>query len=79
MVASRFDTAGIERRIVNGDGAQWIQKQKDGKTIPVLDKFHRNKKITECVGKTEFATMLREKLYAGEVDTVLTLIEAQLA
>ena len=78
LVASRFDTAGIERRIVNGDGAQWIQKQKDGKTIPVLDKFHRNKKITECVGNTEFATMLREKLYAGEVDTVLTLIEAQI-
>ena len=78
LVASRFDTAGIERRIVNGDGAQWIQKQKDGKTIPVLDKFHRNKKITECVGNTEFAKMLREKLYAGEIDTVLTLIEAQI-
>lgn len=78
LVASRFKIAGIERRIVNGDGAQWIQKRKDGKTIPVLDKFHRNKKITECVGNTEFAKLLRDKLYAGETDMVLTLIEAQI-
>lgn len=78
LVASRFDAAGIRLRIVNGDGAQWIQKQKGVKSIPVLDEFHRNKKLTECAGKTEFAKLLRDTLYAGDTDTVLTLIEAQI-
>ena len=66
LVASRFDTSGIDLRIVNGDGAQWIQKKKGVKTIAVLDKYHRNKKITECAGNGEFADNLRKLLYAGE-------------
>jgi hypothetical protein len=78
LVASRFDTAGIGLRIVNGDGAQWIQKKQGVKTISVLDKYHRNKKITECAGNGEFADNLRKLLYAGETDMVLTFIEAQI-
>ena len=78
LIASRFDVSRIELRILNGDGAQWTQKRKDVKTIAVLDEYHRNKKLTECAGNTEFAKLLREKLYAGEIDTVMTLIEAQI-
>lgn len=32
-MASRFDTSGIDLRIVNGDGAQWIQKKQGVKTM----------------------------------------------
>ena len=78
LVASRFNISGIDLRIVNGDGAQWIQKKKGVKTISVLDKYHRNKKITECAGKTEFADNLRKLLFAGDTDMVLTCIEAQI-
>ena len=78
LVASRFDTSGIDLRIVNGDGAQWIQKKKGIKTIAVLDKYHRNKKITECAGNGEFADNLRKLLYAGDTEMVLTCIEAQI-
>ena len=78
LVASRFDTSGIDLRIVNGDGAQWIQKKKGVKTISVLDKYHRNKKITECAGNTEFADNLRKLLFAGDTDMVPTFIEAQI-
>ena len=77
LVASRFDVKGIDLRIINGDGAQWIQKKNGVKTIPVLDKYHRNKKITECVLDKEFADNLRKLLYAGETETLLTVIEAQ--
>ena len=77
-MASRFDTSGIDLRIVNGDGAQWIQKKKGIKTIAVLDKYHRNKKITECAGNTDFSDNLRKLLYAGDTDMVLTCIEAQI-
>ena len=78
LVASRFDTSGIDLRIVNGDGAQWIQKKQGVKTISVLDKYHRNKKITECAGNGEFADNLRKLLYAGDTEMVLTCIEAQI-
>lgn len=78
LVASRFDTSGIDLRIVNGDGAQWIQKKKGVKTIAVLDKYHRNKKITECAGNGEFADNLRKLLYAGDTEMVLICIEAQI-
>ena len=78
LIASRFNVKGIDLRIVNGDGAQWIQKKNGVKTIPVLDKYHRNKKITECVADKEFADNLRNLLYAGETDLLLTVIEAQI-
>ena len=78
LVASRFDVKGIDLRIVNGDGAQWIQKKNGVKTIPVLDKYHRNKKITECVADKDLADNLRKLLYAGEIDLLLTVIEAQI-
>ena len=78
LIASRFNVKGIDLRIVNGDGAQWIQKKNGVKTIPVLDKYHRNKKITECVADKEFADNLRNLLYAGEIDLLLTVIEAQI-
>ena len=78
LVASRFDVDEIELRVINGDGAQWIQKHGDANCISVLDKFHRNKKITECVRDPEFATLVRELLYAGRIDDTLTCIEAQM-
>ena len=78
LVASRFDVKGIDLRIVNGDGAQWIQKKNGVRTISVLDKYHRNKKITECVPDKDFADNLRKLLYAGETDLLLTVIEAQI-
>ena len=78
LVASRFNVDEIELRVINGDGAQWIQKHGDANCISVLDKFHRNKKITECVRDPEFAALIRELLYAGRIEDTLTCIEAQI-
>lgn len=78
LVASRFNVDEIRLRIINGDGAQWILKHGDANCISVLDKFHRNKKITECVRDTEFASLVRELLYAGRIDDTLACIEAQM-
>lgn len=78
LVASRFNVEEIELRVINGDGAQWIQKHGDADCISVLDKFHRNKKITECVREPEFAALVRELLYAGRIEDTLTCIEAQM-
>ena len=78
LVASRFNVNEIELRVINGDGAQWIQKHGDANCIGVLDKFHRNKKITECVRDREFAALVRELVYTGRTEDALTCIEAQM-
>lgn len=76
VLASRFNVDEIELRVINGDGAQWIQKRSDVECISVLDKFHRNKKITECVQNKEHAKLIRELLYKGQVQDVMDYLEA---
>ena len=87
LIGSRYDTSCAKMRIIGGDGAGWtlkpsmkpsIRRESGVQVITVLDKFHRNKKITECVQNAEFAALLRKKLYEKDVDTVLILIEAQI-
>ena len=78
LVASRYDVEGVELRIHNGDGAAWIRRGNDEHCIDVLDEFHRNKKITECVKDREFAALLRTHLYNKDIDTLLACIEAQI-
>ena len=47
VIAAVYNTDEIELRVKNGDGANWIQKDNSCECICVLDKFHRNKKLTE--------------------------------
>lgn len=78
LVGSRFNVDEIELRVINGDGAQWIQKRSDVACISVLDKYHRNKKITECVSDKETAKCIREMLYKGQINDVMTYLEAMI-
>ena len=78
VVASRFNVDGIELRVINGDGAQWIQKHGEADCISVLDQFHRNKKLTECVRDDEFAKLLRSLLYENRTEDLLKCLEAQI-
>lgn len=78
LVASRYDVEGVELRVHNGDGAAWIRRKNDEHCIDVLDEFHRNKKITECVKNPEFAALLRMHLFNKDIDTLLACIEAQI-
>ncbi|MBQ6171761.1 MAG: UPF0236 family protein [Clostridia bacterium] len=78
IVGSRFNVDEIELRVINGDGAQWIQKRPDVACISVLDKYHRNKKITECVSDKETAKCIRDMLYKGQTSNVMTYLEAMI-
>lgn len=78
VVASRYDVRKIEQRIINGDGASWIQKNGKTDCICVLDKFHRNKKLTECIKDPAFLQTARTLLYANRIDDLLMCIEAQI-
>lgn len=78
LIASRFDVDEIQLRICNGDGANWIRNKNSKSCIDVLDEFHRNKKITECVKDPEFAALLRKHLYNKDIDLLFDCIEAQI-
>ena len=78
LVASRFDVDEIALRVCNGDGANWIRQKNSTHCIDVLDKFHRNKKITECVRDPEFASLLRTHLYSNNIDLLMDCLEAQI-
>ena len=77
LIASVFNKDEIELRVINGDGGSWtLPKQEDGK-ICVLDEFHRNKKLKECVRNQEFGQLLRSLLYENKIDELLECLEAQ--
>lgn len=76
VIASVYNTDEIELRVKNGDGANWIQKDNSCECICVLDKFHRNKKITECVSNKSIAENLRKLLFENRFDEILECIEA---
>ena len=78
VIASRYDVNKIECRVINGDGASWIQKRGKADCICVLDKFHRNKKMTECIKDPKFLQNMRKLLYANEIDHMLLCLEAQI-
>ena len=75
LVASRFSVNEIELRVVNGDGASWIQNRNDTDTITVLDEFHRNKKLRECVKNKEHVKLIMEQLYSKSAEEILEYIE----
>lgn len=76
LLASRFNIDEIELRVINGDGAQWIQKRPGVKCICVLDKFHRNKKITECVKDKNTAKSTLSLIHEGKIQDMMDYIEA---
>lgn len=80
LTYSRFDPDSIEMIVKNGDGAGWVQcvPEKEKKTITVLDEFHRNKKLKECVLDPNFAKTLQTLLYEGKAEEVIEVLQAQI-
>ena len=78
VISSCYDVKKVKLRILNGDGASWIQKQGNKACISVLDKFHRNKKLTECIKNREFLQTARTLLFTNRIGDLLNCIEAQI-
>ena len=78
LIGSVFSKDEIELRVVNGDGGAWTQQKQSPGCICVLDEFHRNKKLKECVKDQEFAQTLRTLLYENKIDELLECLEAQI-
>lgn len=78
VISSHYDLNSVELLVKNGDGANWIQKNAGTNTIAVLDEFHRNKKLTECMWDKEFAQVLRSLLFKKDVEALLACLDAQI-
>ena len=79
IIANRYNIDEIELRVVNGDGAGWVQNYGAAEdTIVMLDPYHRNKKIRECVLDKEFQKTLTALLIEKRYDDLIECIEAQI-
>ena len=76
VIASKYDMDAVNLRVKNGDGAQWIQNESDSRTLCVLDKFHRNKKIKECIHQTDMVKTLTDLVNKEKFDDAINCIEA---
>ncbi len=76
VIASTYNVDEVELRIINGDGAQWIQKNNTCDCVCVLDKFHRNKELRKRIKDQDTVKTISNLLYAGDVETVLKILEA---
>lgn len=78
VIASVYRVDEIEMRVLNGDGANWIAGNKDETAIYQLDPFHRNKAIQEYVSDPELQMLMKDLLYAKDVELLLAVIEASI-
>lgn len=76
VIASKYDMDAVNLRVKNGDGAQWIQNETDCRTLCVLDKFHRNKKIKECIHNTDMVKTLTDLVNMERFDDAINCTEA---
>ena len=79
VIANTYNVDEIERRILNGDGAEWIKKSiTDENTYFQLDPFHRNKAIYANVKDRRKRAVLFDLLKNGRVDDVFSCIEGSI-
>ena len=76
VIASKYNTDVIELRVKNGDGERGYKRAEDCNCITMLDPFHRNKKINECVSDKRKAETLYSLLHENKFDILLDCIEA---
>lgn len=78
VVFNCFDVETVQLRVINGDGAQWIQKNHPENCLSVPDAYHRNRAIGRFVKNSELAGQLRQLLYAGEIPALPERLETAL-
>ena len=77
VIASYYNVDEIQHRIVNGDGAAWIQRSVTDETVQYqLDTFHRNEAIFKYVRDPEARKNIFRLLYSKQIDLMFDVIDA---
>ncbi len=74
-IAEVYDTAEIDVRLMNADGAEWVKNISEVDTIFQLDPFHRNKAIRENIPHVEAAEEVRRYLDKCDVEGMFDFLE----
>jgi hypothetical protein len=77
IIADTYNIDEIEKRIVNGDGANWIKQYGlDDTAYFQLDTFHRNKAIVKAAPDENARKAMFKLLYSKNLDDLLMYIDA---
>jgi hypothetical protein len=77
VIAETYNVDEIDKRVVNGDGANWIKRSVTDETVHYqLDTFHRNKAIMQNVSDPEARKTIFKLLYSKQIDLLLKVIDA---
>lgn len=75
MIQKIYNTEEIKLRVLNGDGASWIQNCEDPDTVFQLDRFHVYQKMLRCIGDPEMQGRLRRLYDRKEIKELLESIQ----
>jgi hypothetical protein len=75
-IAATYNVDEIETRLLNGDGAKWINESAAPDTHFQLDHFHISQAITRNISNEDVRITIRELLYSKQIDLMLDVIEA---
>jgi len=76
MIAREYNIDEIRMRILNGDGASWIQHGMDDTVYYQLDPFHKHKAILRNVRNEEQRKTIIELLGENKIEDTLAYIDA---
>ena len=75
-IAAAYNIDEVEIRLLNGDGANWINESAAADTHFQLDHFHISQAITRNISNEEMRSTIRELLYSKQIKLMLDVIEA---
>jgi hypothetical protein len=80
LLRQRYDIDGVERRVMNGDGADWIKSEADeSDSILQLDPFHRSRAVLRYVSDKKDQRTVFDAINDKNVDKVLAAVRELIA
>lgn len=74
-IKKRYNTEEVKLRVLNGDGAAWVNAFEDPDTVFQLDRFHIYQKILRCIRDKEMQKTLRDTYDNGKIEDLLESIK----
>lgn len=74
FVRSVYNLDEIDIKLLNGDGAAWIDSKTDGFTYKQLDQYHLHQEITRRIQDKKIRRMVMEKLHEKDIDKMLKYV-----
>jgi len=78
VIASAYNVDEIDKRLLNGDGANWIKRSQTDETVHFqLDQYHRNDAVTKYVSDLKARERIMEILCSDDIGLLLHVIEVE--